>query len=80
MHSVLYLSLFLVPIPILCYASTWISFIVQQQSRDAVKVPPILPYIVPFVGNAFSFAFDPVKFLSNVTSVHIYRTLFVFAC
>ena len=48
------------------YISTWASFIIRRQSHGGVKVPPMAPYGIPFIGHTIGFALDPVKFLTRV--------------
>ena len=64
-QSLLWCIVFLTSNLIFVYISTWISFTLQRLSQDKVKVPPTMPYMVPYVGNALSFAFDPATALAR---------------
>ncbi|MCJ1245233.1 hypothetical protein MMC30_002436 [Trapelia coarctata] len=43
------------------YVSTWLSYLARRSSKDAVKEPPVIPYMLPFVGSALSFGLSPSK-------------------
>ncbi|MCJ1270046.1 hypothetical protein MMC22_009940 [Lobaria immixta] len=45
------------------YIATWLSFMYRRQSQDPVKVPPTVPYMIPFVGSAISLALNPARCL-----------------
>ena len=61
----------LVTIFTLCYLITWIRFIYQRCLSDTVTIPPIIPYMVPFLGNAIGFALDPRKCITANGSVRV---------
>lgn len=69
------LAVFLVGFCVSFYISTWASFIVRRQSRGGAKVPPMVPYGLPFIGHAVSFALNPVKFLTKVRWVDVLCTM-----
>lgn len=46
------------------YIVTWLSFVYQRRSQEPVKVPPTVPYMIPFIGVAISFALNPARLLS----------------
>lgn len=62
----------------LVYILTWISFSLQRGSRSSIKVPPMVPYMVPFVGHAFSLLYDPVGTLIWIKSVQAVLILYQF--
>lgn len=71
LHLMLWCIVFLIGNLAFVYISTWIAFTSQRLSRDVVKVPPMTPYMVPFIGHAISFAFNPARALARTESVHL---------
>lgn len=53
------------------YIVTWLSFVSQRRSQEPVKVPPTVPYMIPFIGAAISLALGPAKFFSATRLVPI---------
>lgn len=61
-----YLSIVAIPL-IFTYVATWLSFTIQHWSKKDVKIPPTIPYVIPFVGSTCSFVFDTYNFVSLST-------------
>ena len=51
------------------HISTWKTFETQRLDRKYDRVPPLLPYTIPFVGSAIGFALNPAKCLAKASSV-----------
>ena len=51
------------------YFATWLLFVCQRRSQAPVKVPPTLPYAIPFIGSAISFALNPHRCITQSRSV-----------
>lgn len=49
------------------YISTWRSFISQILSEESNKLPPVIPYMLPYIGSAISFVENPAKFFRKAT-------------
>lgn len=47
------------------YAVTWLSFVSRRRSQESVKIPPTVPYMIPFIGSGISFALNPARCLSK---------------
>ena len=47
------------------YTTTWLLFVSQRGSRASVKVPPTIPYLIPFLGSALSFGINHSKCVSR---------------
>lgn len=62
-------SAFLTAIFVFVYTTTWLSFVAQRRSQEHVKLPPTVPYMIPFVGSAIGFALNPAR--------HIFSTRLV---
>lgn len=75
LQFVLWCIVFLLSNLVFVYIATWISFTRQRLSRGVGKVPPMLPYMIPFFGNAISLAFDPAETLARIRSVHPSRLM-----
>ena len=52
---------------ILTYCVTWLAFVVRIQRQRNEKVPPTVPYIVPFFAHTGPFLQDAVAFVCSVT-------------
>ena len=57
---------------ILFYIARWTIYLVQISSREASRVPPTVPYMVPFLGAVFSFVLSPAKCLEAAVSVYFF--------
>lgn len=55
------------------YVITWISFLSRRASKESVKIPPTMPYMIPFIGSGISFALNPGRCLSESRSVLCWR-------
>ena len=66
-HKVVVTMLFLSVPFIFNYIATWLFFWVSHLSKKAVKVPPAAPYMVPFLGSTYHFAFNGLNFVRNAT-------------
>lgn len=51
------------------YVVTWLSFVSRRRSQEPVKIPPTVPYMIPFMGSAISFALNPARCISESRSV-----------
>ena len=47
------------------YIATCLSFMSRRQSLEAVRVPPIILYVIPFLGSALSLVLNPASFTSK---------------
>ena len=45
-------------VPLLLFTSIWMKFRIRM-ARKAPVSPPVLPYLLPYVGNTFSFLWYP---------------------
>lgn len=52
-------------IPTLTYLVTWGMFVLRQVDQKSGGIPPIVPYTLPFLGSAISFARNPAKCVSG---------------
>lgn len=50
---------------IFTYLSTWLFFEIRHWSNKLTKVPPNIPYMIPFLGSALDFGFNPRKFVTG---------------
>ena len=57
--------IFLTTTLLFVYTTTWLSFVSQRRSRASVKVPPTVPYMIPFLGSALSFGINHSKCVSK---------------
>ena len=48
------------------YVSTWIRFYLQRHCKKPLKYPPVIPYMIPFVGHALKLFYDPVAALAQI--------------
>lgn len=55
-------------IPILTFIYTNVKSSVQLQRNGSDKSPPIVPYILPIIGNLASFASNPAHFANSITT------------
>lgn len=62
--AMLIFSTILIIILLSVYIATWLLFKFHWRLQGPVKVPPTVPYMIPFIGSAISFAIDPRKFIS----------------
>ena len=53
------------------YITTGLLFVFQRRSQSPVKVPPTVPYVIPFIGSAISFALNPKRCISASRSVSV---------
>ncbi|KAF2146740.1 uncharacterized protein K452DRAFT_348442 [Aplosporella prunicola CBS 121167] len=58
--SVLFLMLFLIS-----YFIRWLLFVAAVRSQAADKKPSTIPYLIPLVGNIFSYISDPFEFVTK---------------
>lgn len=49
------------------YIATWLVFWISHLSKKALKVPPATPYMVPFLGSTYRFAFEGLNFVRDAT-------------
>ncbi len=52
---------------LLNYIVTWILYQIGHRRAHAVKVPPTVPHLIPFLGNALDFGFDALNFIAIST-------------
>lgn len=64
-RAFLYVALLASPF-VLVYLATWAAFVVQRSSKDAVKNPPTVPFMIPVVGSAIGFGLNPSKFFQSI--------------
>ncbi|KAI9876361.1 MAG: hypothetical protein M1830_006662 [Pleopsidium flavum] len=65
---VVFVSILLLSIPfVFNYLVIWLFFHVSQWSKKAGKVPPTVPYLVPFLGSTISYLWNPLKFVGSST-------------
>lgn len=62
-------GLILVAILVSVYLFTSLLFWLESRSQNHIKLPPIVPYMFPFIGSALSFGLNPAKCLSQSRSV-----------
>ena len=62
------IAVFAVPF-VMVYSTTCLRFVRQRSNRKAVRSPPVIPYMVPYVGSALRFALNPPGFLASAMSV-----------
>lgn len=51
----------------LVYIVSWLRFSIHRSSRQPGRVPPTIPYMIPFAGSAFSFVLNPSKCVEAAT-------------
>ncbi|KAF2726544.1 cytochrome P450 [Polyplosphaeria fusca] len=49
------------------YLRTWVSFNTPEQNQHKKGIPHNIPYAIPFIGKAFTFAFSPSKCVKAAT-------------
>jgi len=50
---------------IFTYGLTWLFFEIRHWSKKLTKIPPHIPYMIPFLGSALDFGFNPRKFVTD---------------
>jgi hypothetical protein len=50
---------------IFTYGSTWLCFEIRHLSKKLTKIPPHIPYMIPFLGSALDFGLSPRKFVTD---------------
>lgn len=49
------------------YVSLWLGFRISHLRKKTVKVPPTIPYFIPFLGSTYNFGFNGLKFVDSST-------------
>ena len=73
--AVIYIICLILPF-ILFYLARWAIYLAQLSSREASRVPPTVPYMVPFLGAVFSFVLNPAKCLEATVSVYLFSSCY----
>lgn len=61
-------GVFVLSIPfIFNYVATWLFFQVRHWSKEAAKIPPTIPHLVPWIGSSLSLAFNAFGFVKWCT-------------
>lgn len=63
---VLVLLLFSLPF-VVNYLVFWVHFQASQQSKRTGKMPPTIPYLVPFLGSTVPYLWNPSRFVRSST-------------
>jgi hypothetical protein len=56
------ISILLAPF-LLTYLTTWLRGTIAAKRIGTGKTPPLVPYVIPFLGSLFTFAFDTCHFI-----------------
>ena len=65
-------TIFALSIPfIFNYVATWLFFQITHWSKEAAKIPPTIPHLIPFIGSSFDLGFNALNFVKSSTYVHI---------
>lgn len=58
--------LFLLPF-VVNYLVLWLFFQASQRSKKTGKMPPTIPYLVPFLGSTIPYLWNPSRFVRSST-------------